>query len=171
MKKELTISEEMRREKKKQLAKDRKFPKEDNSSYFDMKGWSVGRSDFINKNREDIIKIQKENLDSWSNIVPLQSRCQICGRDVYFNRSNRADAIHFDHRKDGFEPIGSAPTSWLKHHKATPENVKLWIESDFGILCGRCNKFLPTAGRKEFMEKAIGYMYGKEIKENFLNMI
>jgi hypothetical protein len=46
----------------------------------------------------------------------------------------------------------------------------MWEDSNFGILCGRCNKFLPTKNRKEFIIQAIGYVFGEEIREKFLKV-
>ena len=89
---------------------------------------------------------QKRNASSWGGYIPKVSNCEICNRIIYFNNGDRFGAIHFDHRIDGCV-ITRSPTDWLRRHKFTPENIKIWESCNFGKLCARCNRMLPTKER------------------------
>ena len=113
-----------------------------------------------NKNEESKYRRnhRKNNLKTWINIVPDKTKCQICNRVIYFMALSKLNAIHFDHRHEGNEPIQDSPSRWLKQHPRTPENEKLWIKSDFGFLCHFCNYRLPTKNRKDWVLKMNKYV-------------
>lgn len=101
---------------------------------------------------------RKNNLNSWKKIIPHKTRCEICGRVIYYKALYKMNSIHFDHRHEGKEPIKCNPSSWLKMHPRNKVNEALWIESDFGILCHMCNYRLPTRGRKDWVRRMNKYV-------------
>ena len=96
-------------------------------------------------------------LKSWEGFIPKRSRCQICNKKIYFNTSNQSNSIHFDHRHGGMEPIKHGPAQWLRSNPRNKYNESIWIKSDFGKLCIRCNQLLPTKNRIKWLERAILY--------------
>lgn len=112
-------------------------------------------------NRKRITAVHTERhrryLKSWGKIIPKKTNCEICNKEIGFNTGTQQNSIHFDHRNGGGEPIKYAPFNWLRIHKKTKENEKIWRSCDFGILCNRCNKYLPTKNRVEFLTKALKY--------------
>mgnify|MGYP001769158471 CR=1 FL=1 len=100
----------------------------------------------------------------WSRIIPKKAKCQICGKKLFFNKGNAIDSIHFDHRMGGKEVIAYNPTSWLNSHAVTKINIKTWKSCNFGILCNVCNKQLRTNKRKEWLQKVVKYVFGKDFK-------
>lgn len=115
---------------------------------------------YVNDNRvrinEKSLTRVHSNLLTWVGFLPSSTNCQVCGCSVGF--MNKESPIAFDHRYGGIESIKIAPTTWLGTHPRTPLNEKIWVACDFGILCKRCNGFLPTKNRKEFLQKAITYV-------------
>jgi len=101
---------------------------------------------------------RKNNLKSWKNFIPEKTKCQICGKPIYFKALSKLNSIHFDHRHEGKEPIKDKPSRWLKQHPRNPENQCLWIQSDFGYLCHLCNYRLPTINRKDWVLKMNKYV-------------
>lgn len=115
------------------------------------------------KNKEEIKKKNKhkyrKTLKTWEGYIPKETNCQICGRKIYFNQNNINNAIHFDH-KNGNSPIKIGPSLWLGRNKRTPKSEKKWNSYKFGMLCKKCNPFLPAKNRKEFLKKVIKYVFG-----------
>lgn len=109
----------------------------------------------------------KANATSWEGFIPKKTNCQICGKKIYFNllEKNNKNAIHFDHRKENLG-FNYSPKQWLNIHPRNPENEKLWSSFGFGILCGVCNRYLPTKNRKEFIKKAVAYIFGVDYAEH-----
>ncbi len=97
-------------------------------------------------------------LKAWEGIIPKETDCQACNKRIYFNKGNQRDAIHFDHKKETVRIKGS-PSTWLLSHKPTPENIKIWNSCNFGMLCNRCNRYIPTKDRKNFLKKIIKYVF------------
>jgi hypothetical protein len=95
-------------------------------------------------------------LGSWEGFIPKETNCQICGKIIYFNNRNHKTAIHFDHRRKN-EPIQGSPAIWLRNSKRTTEREVVWKSCDFGMLCEKCNRQLPTENRIEFLTKALAY--------------
>jgi len=114
------------------------------------------------------MKRHEKNRKTWEGYIPLMTQCEMCGRDVFFHRNNQREAIHFDHRKSGTEII-KRPMLWLAGHSKTPENQKIWESCEFGILCGWCNKSLPTINRKQYILNALKYVLGFKISYSKLD--
>lgn len=108
------------------------------------------------KNYEKIILHKRnkrwEYLDSWEPYFKHMTTCEICGKSVEFNSGDRITSIHFDHRNGGTEVIKGSPRNWLVHNKRTPENERVWESCNFGVLCSRCNRYLPTKDRLEWFK-------------------
>ena len=105
---------------------------------------------------------RQENLRSWEGFIPAVAQCQICGKNIYFHRKNRADAIHFDHRHNGSEDI-KKPFSWLCGHKRSKRNEVIWTACDFGMLCSKCNLHIPTKNREEYTKNLWQYVFNDEV--------
>lgn len=103
------------------------------------------------------VKQYKKSLASWETIIPSRTTCGVCGKIIYFNRGNPRNAIHFDHRHGGKEAIKGSPARFLRDRKRTPEAEKIWLSCDFGMLCEKCNRSLPTENRIDFLIKALKY--------------
>lgn len=104
-------------------------------------------------------KNRQEHLKTWEGYIPKKTECQICDRKIYFNQGTKGDAIHFDHKNDNIL-IKNSPKAWLKHHFRTFENQKIWEECAFGMLCHRCNSYLPTKDREQFVKNIVKYVFG-----------
>ena len=98
----------------------------------------------------------KKCLASWEGVIPKETFCEVCGKPIIFNSGDTRTSIHFDHRHGG-EPIQGSPAVWLRQKLHTPEREKIWKECDFGMLCERCNRCLPTENRRLWLTKAIQY--------------
>lgn len=96
-----------------------------------------------------------KNQASWIGVVPEETKCQICGKIIYFNKGKIDDAIHFDH-KTNHDILGRTPTGWLSQFPRTPERETIWRSCNFGMLCRRCNRLLPTKNR----DKVLNYLQG-----------
>ena len=103
---------------------------------------------------------RNEYLTEWEGFIPKVYNCEICGKEIYFHNKDITKAIHFDHRHEGEESIKTSPFSFLQTHKRTPALEKIWVECDFGKLCTKCNKLMPTLHRKEWLEKVNKYING-----------
>lgn len=84
--------------------------------------------------------------------------CQVCSKSLEWFSDKQSKRAIFDHRHGGTEPIKESPTRWLVQHQPNEENVATWQQCDFGILCDRCNRFLPTENRAEWFELASRYI-------------
>lgn len=97
-------------------------------------------------------------IKTWENYFSKIHNCQVCGKEISFNRNNTLDVIHFDHRINGVEKIIKSPSVWLRKHIRSDKNEKIWELCNFGALCKVCNIRLPTKSRNEFLENAIKYV-------------
>lgn len=104
-------------------------------------------------------KRDKKYIASWLGMIPAQTNCQCCGKELFFNSGIKMNSIHFDHRYEKANHIKN-PYRWLETHPRTIENEILWKSFDFGMLCHICNTFLPTNNRTEFLDNAIKYHLG-----------
>jgi hypothetical protein len=113
-------------------------------------------------------ELQKRNASSWEGYIPKVSNCEICNRIICFNNGDRFEAIHFDHRVDGCV-IMRNPSDWLRRHKFTPENIKIWESCNFGKLCAWCNRMLPTQerDRAQFIYKLNKYWETTNKREGY----
>ena len=115
---------------------------------------------FYQNNRERLIlqtgQRSRINLDAWKKYFPEVMQCGCCGKDIFFSGGIPGKSVYFDHRHGGGEPIRN-PNIWLRSHKCTPENIKIWESCDFGRLCIKCNGYLPTVDRKHFIDGLMNY--------------
>ena len=136
-----------------------------------LKKWNEDNKDSVNEyhknyRKNNMPKISKANnkcaikrMKNWEGFIPIQTQCQVCGKDIFFNRGELKDRIHFDHRHGGVEPIKGCPTYWLKSHERTPASELIWKSCDFGYLCLCCNRSLPTQDRKLYVDNVYKYFY------------
>lgn len=115
---------------------------------------------YVDKNREKINRKSRERQhnisSSWREYFSKYQECECCGCKIGFmNKSNR---LCFDHRNEGNEVIKGCPSAWLRKHYCTPENIKIFESCKFGILCNRCNYFIPTKNRKVFVDLLLKYV-------------
>ena len=79
--------------------------------------------------------------------------CQACNISLTWFGDNQV----FDHRHGGNEVI-SSPAHWLSIHMPTKENILIWESCDFGILCNKCNRCIPTIDRINWLENVTRYI-------------
>jgi len=84
--------------------------------------------------------------------------CQICGASVSYNSGSALTSIHFDHRNNGNAVIKGNPSHWLAGNNRTPESENVFKSCNFGILCLKCNRMLPTKNRREYVENLLNYI-------------
>lgn len=100
---------------------------------------------------------------AWDGFIPKKTECEICGKFIYFRTKDPCKAIHFDHKNGHSTPIKYIrPTQWLRAHVRTSERELLWNRCNFGKLCKRCNGWLPTENRSEFLKRAVKYAFGED---------
>ncbi len=123
-------------------------------------------SKYIKNHRINNIVVYKENqkrirllrINSWveKNVILKDTNCEICNKIIYFKGHPRKETIHFDHKNENCT-IKVNPSTFLQSKFANEKNIKLWEDSDFGLLCASCNKGLPTKNRIEWLKKALDY--------------
>lgn len=99
----------------------------------------------------------RNNILSWTGHIPIKTTCEVCGCEIIFNSKNINTSIHFDHRKENCS-ISISPMRWLIKHRFGEENGKTWDSCDFGMLCGRCNRAIPTKNRKKWLLNITRYI-------------
>jgi hypothetical protein len=104
----------------------------------------------------------KRNYASWKGYIPLETKCEVCGKNIFFNRGDTTKAINFDHRNENAPHIES-PSRWLMGHKCYDKNIELWESFNFGKLCHRCNHSLPTKDREDWVKSVVKYVFGREL--------
>jgi hypothetical protein len=104
----------------------------------------------------------RKNLSTWDRIIPRETKCQCCGKDIYFSTGKRESSICFDHRSSGFEMIKENPTQWLMKHPWSEKNQWIFESCGFGMLCGKCNRAIPTNNRKQWLEDVTRYIVEEE---------
>lgn len=104
-----------------------------------------------------------ECLAAWKPII-LSTRsfaCEICGLELVYlsvGCGKASNAVHWDHRT-GDETIAVAPYRWLAGHLPTPENIALWNQCNFGMLCVNCNVMVGSPkGRRERILRMLAYV-------------
>lgn len=103
------------------------------------------------------VRLQVNLWTAWlQEIYGITPTCQICGKTLEW-RTGAMRAPNFDHRHGHGLIISCGPNVWTRDHPLTETNKAIWLFEDFGILCGRCNQFLPTHNRREFLRKATDY--------------
>ena len=119
----------------------------------------------IGSRNKDYIKQKRiSDKQKWLNYLNHKNpspKCEVCGKELkYFDGK---DGIHFDHRENGNESIQHHPSSWMGRHPLNKNNIEKFESCNFGILCIRCNRILPTIGRQSFMRRLIKYVFKKDI--------
>ena len=112
---------------------------------------------------EMFVKRRKERITSWRNYFPTELTCPLCGAVIKFSSGKKENSIAFDHRNGGSEIIKGSPMKWIEGHPYNPENRKIWESCEFGMLCFRCNKCIPTVNRSLWIRNLI--KYHKKFKE------
>ncbi len=112
--------------------------------------------------RKHYKKWEKIFLDSWKIVIPSCVKCEVCEEDIFFDAKDTSKSIHFDHRHGGREAIKS-PKQWLMKHPMNDKNLAIWESCDFGMLCGQCNRHLPTENRERFVKNVTRYFYGSSV--------
>ncbi len=100
------------------------------------------------KMRDKTNNNDKKRLLEWRSFLPENPKCSICEKQLFYNAKDTTKAVVFDHRHGGKEPIKRRPGLWLRSNKRTKIKEEMWTESDFGVLCRKCNAFLPTNIKK-----------------------
>ena len=116
---------------------------------------------FVNnrKRKSEVVEaLRVKKLLSWIVYFPIETNCEVCSRPLLFRSPTRAKRIHFDHKSSECIIKGS-PSVWLRNNFFNEENKNIWESCDFGILCNRCNRYLPTIGRKEFVDQLYNYVH------------
>jgi hypothetical protein len=87
--------------------------------------------------------------------------CEVCGLALAFfaaGNGKTPNVIHWDHRM-GDEPIKKSPSTWLILSQPTPENIALWNQCNFGMLCVNCNVMVGSPeGRRERILHMLAYV-------------
>jgi hypothetical protein len=119
-------------------------------------------NDNYHKDRLGVRTRRKEILDeilrSWIGVIPEFAQCQMCEKDIKYMSGHHDTSICFDHRHGGNEAIKGSPIHWLRDNLPTPENIAIWKECDFGILCFSCNRHIPTKDRIQYIHNLNKYM-------------
>jgi hypothetical protein len=102
-------------------------------------------------------KCQKLNIDAWKTIIPSKANCEVCGKEVFLITKDRDTSIHFDHRHGRNDSI-KEPSHWLRRNPLNKKNLAIWEACDFGMLCRKCNSYLPTDNRGEWFKNASRYI-------------
>lgn len=89
-------------------------------------------------------------------------KCNVCHISLAWFDSYQYKTVIFDHRLNGSEFISGSPKHWLSANKPTNDNIQKWEECNFGILCDRCNRFLPTKNRLKWLQDVIKYVQETE---------
>lgn len=127
------------------------------------------RKDRYWKCRDEAKRLREENLKQWvshfKNMYGESPECQICSRSLKWHgegNSGGEDCVHFDHRNGEGKVIKIPPTAWFMAKKLLPRYIEIFENEDFGIICRRCNLFLPTSDREDWIKNVVRYM--KEVE-------
>ncbi len=108
---------------------------------------------------KDVIKLKKKKIVSeWISFFAHITKCEICGKPISFASGDNITSIHFDHRHGNKKTI-TQPAAWIRSHKRSPENEKIWLAYSFGSLCLICNKSIPTLNRDRWLKQATNYIH------------
>lgn len=88
-------------------------------------------------------------------------RCQLCEKTLYWTHKRHGMRACFDHRRGGLEPIkDKSPRTWIQNKPLNEDNMAVFNECDFGILCRACNILLPASldKRNKIAKNLLGYL-------------
>jgi len=120
---------------------------------------------YYSRNKKDVLQRNKRytenNKKLWvqSGLVPIESKCAICDKIIFYNCKDTKQAIHFDHRHPNTS-ISMCPAQFLQSRRPTVHNQLLWKQADFGHLCLSCNIKLPTNNRLQWVSRVADYVRG-----------
>lgn len=129
------------------------------------KDW-VAKNPLRNKRNKDNYRARRKR--EWAGYFTSKYKephCQICGKGLTWEpatHKTKSDKVCFDHKNGRGKRI-IRPSVFYESQKCTPENVDVWESEDFGILCNRCNQFLPTDNRLAWLKQVIKYVIGRRI--------
>lgn len=95
-------------------------------------------------------------------------KCEICQKPLIWFSGDITNSVNFDHRRGGSEPIKTkrqghaSVNNWLRTRPCNDKNKAIFESCDFGILCQRCNQFLPTIDRQDWIRKTVAYVFGSD---------
>jgi hypothetical protein len=89
----------------------------------------------------------------------LEPHCQVCDKELVWLDKVQTNTVIFDHRHGGIEAIQGSPAHWLSQNRPSNENISIWESCDFGILCDKCNRFLPTNNREDWLQNVNRYIF------------
>lgn len=69
--------------------------------------------------------------------------CEVCGKELKWVSDKASEVVHWDHRH-GLGGIEGSPSAFSKSRPANEGNILFFEDQDFGMLCRKCNAFLPT---------------------------
>jgi hypothetical protein len=133
----------------------RSWCKECESLYAKSPNSVVARRSSSKNRRNTKINVWREYLKI---IYGIHPKCGVCGMELTWGHGNQHDSVVLDHRMNGKEPICEGFYTWASDHECSDENKKLFIESNFGILCRSCNWRIPTVGRMEWLKSIEKYL-------------
>lgn len=112
---------------------------------------------------------RKKYLDQWRQYCISRfgdPQCAICDKKLVWFAGDVTSSVNFDHRHGGTEIIRTkneghaSVNNWLRSRPCNEKNITIFESCDFGLLCQRCNQFLPTINRLAWLEKATKYAKG-----------
>ena len=122
--------------------------------------WSreYGKKEDVKKRRNNKYATRDiKNLVSWIGHIPDKSKCEICLKEIIFNGRDINKSIHFDHTREKCD-IMIEPKKWLIRNKFNDSNKRIWDSCNFGKLCGRCNRAIPTKNRSIWFNNLSRYI-------------
>jgi len=118
--------------------------------------WCKNCHKLYRKNHID--DILNEWIVFFKSVYGNSPRCSICDKSLTFRSKDIFDTVVFDHRCDGKELIQQTPSLFYHKKPCDAINRSIWLQSNFGILCWSCNKFIPTKNRIIWLNKLTTYI-------------
>lgn len=106
-------------------------------------------------------KYKRDWLEFFENYYGLEPKCEICSTSLVWQTNIgkfQHDVVCWDHRSCASAQLKTPPSAWIGSHACNQNNIEKWFSFDLGILCCRCNGFLPTMDRIEWLTKALEYV-------------
>lgn len=111
----------------------------------------------IRTSGERIIKIK-----SWKSYFMKKygenPKCEICNKQLQWYRKNGShNTVYLDHSSEATF-IKKTPSEWYRSHPCTKENIAKLEKTIRGILCCKCNHYLPTKNRIHWLNCVTEYI-------------
>lgn len=114
------------------------------------------RSSYQKDRRERLKRIWN---DFFKQIYGKTLKCQVCGKNLNWE-GPRNSVVCWDHRNGhGLYSKKSGPSEF-RNLSFSEKNKNAFLKENYGVLCVRCNMRLPTENRKDWMRKAVIYVFG-----------